>query len=282
MAGERIAGAIRVLTWNVHACVGTDGRFDVARVAAVIRGLEPDIAAIQEVDSRDHVAGALDTFDCLRREVGAYAAEAKTIAGEGGEFGHMIASRWPLLESAVHDVSSPRRQPRQIIEATIETPAGPVRVVAAHLGLRRGERRRQIHALREIVERGPNLPLLLMGDFNEWHRRGAAHRALADIVGIGPTPATFPSALPVLPLDKITCRPIGSILRLWTVRAARAASDHLPLVADVRWPEARAEALPARREAAPASPAAGRLTALVRRSRATALSIMRAGPREPA
>ncbi len=41
--------AIRALTWNIHGFLGQDGRFDPERVHRIIRSLNPDIAAIQEV-----------------------------------------------------------------------------------------------------------------------------------------------------------------------------------------------------------------------------------------
>jgi endonuclease/exonuclease/phosphatase family metal-dependent hydrolase len=43
---------VRIVSYNIHGCVGTDGRRDAERVAAVLEALAPDVVALQEVDSR--------------------------------------------------------------------------------------------------------------------------------------------------------------------------------------------------------------------------------------
>ena len=113
--------SLRVVTWNVHACVGGDGKFDPDRVASIVRGLSPDIVALQEVEARRHLTRGLDLFAFLREGVGGYAAEARTILTEEGDYGHMVLSRWPLRHVRAHDISVAGREPRGIIEA--ETPS---------------------------------------------------------------------------------------------------------------------------------------------------------------
>ena len=39
---------MRVATYNVHSCIGGDGRHDPERVATVIAELNADIVALQE------------------------------------------------------------------------------------------------------------------------------------------------------------------------------------------------------------------------------------------
>ena len=107
---------------------------------------EPDIVALQEVDSRGRDPTNLP-LEALKLALGGHAAEARTIVAEDGHYGHVLISRWPLEQIALHDVSIARREPRCAIDAVIRSPRGGFRVIATHLGLGLGERRRQIARL---------------------------------------------------------------------------------------------------------------------------------------
>src|SRR5690606_18654918 len=120
-------GRIRVLTWNVHSCIGTDRRFDPERVKSVIKVIDPDIAALQEVDSRRDLR---DGFDLLGNTLGSHSAEVRTVRTPDGDYGHMLLSRWEITSWIHHDISFTRREPRSLIEASIATDAGTIRVLA--------------------------------------------------------------------------------------------------------------------------------------------------------
>ena len=49
MAEAPAAHEIVVATYNIHGCVGTDKRFDIGRIAAVIEEVGADVVAMQEV-----------------------------------------------------------------------------------------------------------------------------------------------------------------------------------------------------------------------------------------
>ncbi len=227
---------LRALTWNIHACVGSDGRHDVARVGEVVRAAAPDIAAFQEVDSRRPSAGTGEVYDVLRTQVGDHGHDAWSISGEDGRYGQILASRFPLEDKQVHDISVPGREPRKVMSATVQLPTARLRIVATHLGLRRGERRRQLTALKDIVCAEPATPLLLLGDFNEWFWPRRTQRQVFDLLGAWTRHATFPSRVPLFPLDRICCRPGDLLARTWTRPQARAASDHLPVLAELALP----------------------------------------------
>ncbi len=227
---------LRVLTWNVHACVGTDGRHDVARVGAQVRALAPDIAAFQEVDSRRPLEDAVAVHDSLRAAVGDHGHDAWSISGADGRYGQILASRFPLQDREVHDISVPGREPRKVMTARTRLPTATLRIIATHLGLRRGERRHQLKALREIVCADLSMPLLLLGDFNEWCLPGRAYRDLAELFEARSGQASFPARLPLFALDRVWCRPGHLLTRSWAVREARPASDHLPVVAELDLP----------------------------------------------
>lgn len=226
---------LRIVTWNVHGCVGRDGRYDPERVARHIEALRPDIAALQEVDSRRHREPGEDPFDLLARRVGDHGRHAPAITTALGRYGQLLASRWPLTDSTIHDVSVDGREPRKIIEAKVNPGGAPIRILATHLGLKNRERRIQLSWLRDIVLAGdPGLTTVVMGDFNDWRRRGAVHRSLSDILHGSSSHATFPSVLPIVPLDRIFWHPAPTMIRSWRVGDCRHASDHVPVAADLR------------------------------------------------
>lgn len=224
---------LRALTWNVHGCVGRDGRHDIERIGAWVNLLAPDLAAFQEVDSRRKAAGGPETYDHLLQQVGDHGHEAWALSGADGRYGQMLASRFPLDDRQVHDISVPGREPRKVMEARMRLPRATLRVIATHLGLRRGERTRQVALLREIVMADPSAPTVLLGDFNEWRRVRSAREGLADLFDAWTGHASFPSRFPVLPLDRIWCR-AGSVLAASRAASeAHMASDHLPIVAEL-------------------------------------------------
>jgi endonuclease/exonuclease/phosphatase family metal-dependent hydrolase len=230
------------MTWNIHAGIGLDGRYDLSRVVALAGRHAPDIVALQEVEARGHT-DRVHPFGLLREALGSQALEARTIVAEDGYYGHMLVSRWPILDSALHDLRFPGREPRCAISATVATPAGPLRVISAHFGLGLRERHWQATRLAALA-RGTHDPLAVMGDFNEWAWRGAVHRAFAPVLPVRTRHCTFPARSPFLALDRIYCRPRELLVRSWTDPTARKASDHLPVVAELalppdRWDEGR-------------------------------------------
>jgi endonuclease/exonuclease/phosphatase family metal-dependent hydrolase len=227
---------LRALTWNIHACVGADGRHDMARVGAAVSALAPDIAAFQEVDSRRPAPGAGRVYDTLRAQVGDHGHDAWSISSSDGHYGQILASRFPMEDRQVHDISVAGREPRKVMTARIRLPAARLRVVATHLGLSRHERRQQVAALRQIVAADRSEPLLLLGDFNEWFRPHHTQRDLFALVGAWTRHASFPARLPLFALDRICCRPGGLLARSRAVHEAHAASDHLPVLAELALP----------------------------------------------
>lgn len=251
---------LRAMSWNIHAGIGGDGRYDLGRVLGLIRRHRPDLLAVQEIDSRPCGRSAC-AFDTLREAFGGHAIAAETMRGGEGAYGHMLLSRWPFQEADTHDLSVEGREPRQAIAARLRMPGGAsLGVVAAHLGLRWRERGQQARRMAALV-RGMPGPVVVMGDFNDWSWGGPVWRALAPLLPARTRHRTFPARLPLLRLDEIFCRPAQLLGRSWVDREAAIASDHLPVLAELHVGAAR-HAGPARQggQEAP-QPAPGRLAA---------------------
>lgn len=222
---------IRMVTWNIHGFLGQDGRFDPDRVFRIVEALKPDIAAVQEVIGPD---AGVDGFALLRAAVpGARAIAANVNRRIKGLYGQLLLTRFPVRHAVKVDLSVPGREPRRAIDAVIETPGTPLRVIATHLGLAGAERRAQVGALCGLVGARPDLDTVLLGDINDWRGGGLAERQLSPLLGPGTRHRTFPAAWPVFPLDRIWVRPTARLIAADVFRAAGLASDHLPLVADL-------------------------------------------------
>ncbi|MCF8478286.1 MAG: endonuclease/exonuclease/phosphatase family protein [Pseudolabrys sp.] len=226
------AGTVRVMTWNIYGAVGRNPRFDLLRVVDLIRRWDPDIVALQEVDSRRALAGGANPFDYLTGAVGLYGIGARSVTGADGDYGQMLISRWPVKAHEIHDISFGEREPRRAIRAEVETPHGLLTVVATHLGLSIRERRRQAGLLRDLA--GGESPVVMAGDFNDWFWPGSVRSVLSRVLRGRTRFRTFPAAFPLLRLDRIYCRPREALIAGFVDRTARALSDHLPVIADLK------------------------------------------------
>jgi endonuclease/exonuclease/phosphatase family metal-dependent hydrolase len=242
---SRSATTIRVLTWNVHGCVGRDGVCDPDRVARVLEAAQPDISALQEIDSRTRAA-ARDPFSYFGDLFGWTTVSARTLSARDGHYGHVILSRWPIESLGEVDLSVRWREPRKAIVGAIDSPAGRIGVIAAHLGLLPFERRRQFARLKERVAAIVDRPLIVLGDFNDFPGRGLAERSLTPPLEPAPSLPTYPSRLPLLPLDRIWFSDPLELVTIATLNDAQGVSDHLPLLASLRWRQSNASSEPKR------------------------------------
>lgn len=234
--------AVTVATYNIHSCVGLDRRCDPDRIVAVIREIDADIIALQEVDARRRRRRRnwVDQFEYLIEATGLQGIAGRSLVQHSGSFGNALLSRWPIGEFRRLDISFGNwREPRGAIDAQIHTAAGPVRVVATHLGLSLRERQSQVAALLDALDStGGGEDCVLLGDLNEWRRWGGSLRPLMERMQVSPLQPTFPAWRPMLPLDRIFTSGGTRFGDLEVHRSplSRLASDHLPLKAVIERP----------------------------------------------
>jgi len=242
-------GFFAVATYNVHRWTGRSGRNtpDPARAGYVISELDADVIALQEVLRPTN--GGDDPLVGLAEALGLHLAFAATRAHRRGELGNAILSRWPIASASMVDLSFSRLERRVAVAAQLQPPGPgePVGVVATHLALGDRTRHRQVRSLLEHAHFQAG-PAVLLGDMNAW-RDCSATRALDDEFRSHHNldwPASFPSARPVLSLDRIYARR-AQVVEIGThqSQAARRASDHLPVVARIAFGEAAADVEPA-------------------------------------
>lgn len=230
---------LRVASYNVHACVGRDGRHDPDRVATVIGELNADVVALQEftypasvaLDTRTPVVlTTLDRYECAlgptRQRTGRTVTEC---------FGNALLTRHPIVEVHRIDLSMERREARGALAATIDVGGTRLHVLATHLGLRIHERRFQVRQILDYLDSVRNTSVVVLGDFNDWLPGRSAAHVLDRRLGRPPRPATFPVFWPVVALDRIWVQPRRALRRVavHATPTARAASDHFPVVAEL-------------------------------------------------
>jgi len=228
---------VRIATYNVHKCRGLDRRTSPERIGEVIRELDADVIAIQEIlDVRDH-----GPYDQARR-IGELLHEYRWCFGanrelRGGAYGNMTLTRLPFGTCQNYDITWRKRERRGCLRTDIQVGESLLHIFNVHLGTSFVERRHQARKLlTDAVLKRANLsgPRVVLGDFNEWTRGLASRLMGTEFEAVKPRGRTYPGVLPVLHLDHFYYDKQLKVrsVKLHRSRTALVASDHLPLVAE--------------------------------------------------
>ncbi|HEY6632416.1 MAG TPA: endonuclease/exonuclease/phosphatase family protein [Rhizobiaceae bacterium] len=230
-----------VASYNIHKCVGTDGRFDPARIVSVIAELDADVVAIQEADKRFGRRHGLLDIKALQKQTGLSLIPTSERPDGHGWHGNALLLRKGKVRD-MRRLALPGAEPRGALVVDIELPAGPLRLVAAHLGLLRRSRRWQVRSILDAINEGPPMPTLLVGDFNEWRpgRKSSLHELRPVFGPLVHAHFSFPSYFPVVALDRVIGSPgLVTAMEVHDSELAQVASDHLPLKATIDIPAAQ-------------------------------------------
>jgi endonuclease/exonuclease/phosphatase family metal-dependent hydrolase len=234
---------IRIVTYNIHKCRGLDRRISPSRIAEVLRKLNADCIALQEVvrssetadgNQAQFIATTLKEYDVVfgpNRPLGK------------GDYGNATLSRLPVEYAENYNLTCGRLEPRGCLRTDLRLPNGQLlHFFNVHLGTSFTERRLQgakllsESLLRNAAHTGPRL---IVGDFNEWSRGLTTKSMAQEFRSVDPREhrrraKTYPGVFPILHLDHIYYDHALELKKFRVVRTARAliASDHLPLVAD--------------------------------------------------
>ena len=227
---------MRVATYNVHKFRGIDGRTRPERIASVIRALDADVIALQEIYE--------DQAHFLAAELGYQCRFGENRRNKARPYGNAILSRLSFGTVKNYDLTHGRRERRGILRSDVRVSDRTVHIFNVHLGTAFMERRyqgRELLSERVLSQLGLTGPRIILGDFNEWTRGlctqvMSARFAAADLKKFRGSARTYPGFLPMLNLDHIYYDRSVELqsLTLHRSRIALVASDHLPLIADFR------------------------------------------------
>jgi len=266
---------MRLLSWNVQWCRGLDERVDPGRIAEVTRLADPDVVCLQEIARNfPEMAGSSgeDQVEVLQRELPGYQAffaAGVDLPGKNArrQFGNLVLSRLPVGRVLRHQLPWPAlpdacSMPRVAVEAVVEAPFGPLRVLSTHLEYySKGHRHAQVARLLELHREAGGVHLkvdepgsyeshtratsaLICGDFNlppddaQYHQMldGDFADAWAELNPGKPRQATFHLYDGETPYccDYIFVT-ADLVPRLKSIRidTATRASDHQPVILDL-------------------------------------------------
>jgi len=242
------SNTLRVMTYNIHSCIGLDGKLSPERIGRVIARYHPDIVALQEVDVGRARTGRVDQAEAIARFLNMeyYFHPAMRVAGE--LYGDCILSRLPvrlikadLLPSMP---SSTGLEPRGALWVSLDCAGTRVHLLNTHLGLKGREKLHQIYALlgrQWLGAISPDEPVIFCGDLNAiprspvWRQCRERFRDV-QLDGRSSMPqATWFGYYPMVRIDHIF---VSAPIEVGRVEVpndylALLASDHRPLLAEL-------------------------------------------------
>jgi endonuclease/exonuclease/phosphatase family metal-dependent hydrolase len=240
---------LRVMTYNVHSCVGMDGKLDAQRIARVIARARPDVVALQELDVGRARTGSMDQAHRIAHHLEMEFHFHPAMHLEEERYGDAILTHLPMRlvkAGALPGLpDKPRLEPRGALWVAVELDGQEIQVLNTHLGLLRRERIAQVEALlgpEWLGHRQCRAPVVFCGDLNALPSSpvcGRLKRRLADVqdLAAGHRPrGTFSSRMPNLRIDHVFVSTAVEVtgIEVGDSELARVASDHLPLVAELR------------------------------------------------
>src|SRR5918996_2103184 len=170
---ETTPSLLSVVSYNIHQCVGLDGRRDATRIAGILKGLNADIIGLQEVHSAHD--GTFEAYQMryLAETTGYHVVSGPNVTKSNSEYGNVLLTRHSVARVRRLDLSVPGREARGAIDADISVGDCVVRVIVSHLGLGVRERRYQTKRLLELLVQERPCPTIALLDMNEWFPFGA-------------------------------------------------------------------------------------------------------------
>jgi endonuclease/exonuclease/phosphatase family metal-dependent hydrolase len=237
--------SIRIVTYNIHKCRGMDRQVRPERIARVLRELDADVIALQEVIAEEHGSAEQNQAQFIADVLGGYGVHfGEARLHLGAPYGNAILSRVPVVKTQTYDLTRHGRERRGCLRVDIQCGRQLLHVFDVHLGTSFFERRHQGRRMISTDVLGSselNAPTIVVGDFNEW-TRGLATRLMSTRYSSVEARLhlqrrkTYPGFMPVLHLDHFYFDERLELVKAKLVRTKMAlvASDHLPIVAEFK------------------------------------------------
>lgn len=231
------------MTYNVHSCVGTDGKLDPNRIAEVIARSRADVVALQELDVCQKRTDGVNQPQWLAERLEMFVHFTAARRCDEGHYGNAVLSRYPL--SVVLEGGLPRRtgEPRAVQWVKVSIGELTLNVMNTHLSIHFRERLLQVQQLRGsewIANSESHSPLVVCGDLNASQFSPVYRGLRRDLVDAqrangARAVATWPSRRPLFRIDHLfTSKSIAvAHCEVRRDRLTMLASDHLPLLAEL-------------------------------------------------
>lgn len=227
---------MRIMTYNIHSGKDIQGNHSLDRVSKLIKDEHIAVAGLNEIETLSPRTRFSNQPKVLARARDMLYCYGPTLRlGPIGFFGNALVSRYPII--AYENINLPgstRWERRCCLKAVLRVPEGYLTVLSTHLTLNSADRRAQVETLAGLVKREGN-PVILLGDFNcgtaELQPIGDIMVDAGERFGSG---CTYPYGSPSHRIDYIFISPRITCTNLYIPNCD--ASDHLPVIADLRLP----------------------------------------------
>ncbi len=230
-----------ILTYNIHKGFRITGwTYILDELREAIRSSGADIVFLQEVLGQHVDIKETNQYEYLADSIWSHFSYGKNALYDEGHHGNAILSKFPILVEDNLDISTNTLERRGVLYGRIALPNSTrsIHLFCTHLNLFENSRKYQLKKLAEFVQSRTDHadPLIIAGDFNDWSE--TASEELMGALGVTETSLhlhgrhakTFPSILPVLPLDRIYVRNLKTISSEVLFQNHRTKlSDHLPI-----------------------------------------------------
>ncbi|WP_430442656.1 endonuclease/exonuclease/phosphatase family protein [Sphingorhabdus contaminans] len=227
---------VKVASYNIRKAVGLDQRRNPDRIVRVLKEIDADIIALQEVDRRFGARVSALPLAMLEAETPWMPVPLHFRPAAIGWHGSAILVRKGIEVRHAEPIEMPTLEPRGAVMAELSVAGHALRVIGVHLDLSGLWRRKQVRALLAAIDSCPRLmPTVMMGDFNQWSDSGALSELAFHHHRLVQTPKSFHTARPVARLDRII---VSHEVRVTAADChvsplSKQASDHLPIWAAI-------------------------------------------------
>jgi endonuclease/exonuclease/phosphatase family metal-dependent hydrolase len=233
----------RVMTYNAHSCVGTDGTLSPGRIAEVIARANADVVALQELDTGQSRSASVHQPEWLAEQLGMFVHFTPARRCNEGHYGNALLTRHPFTVLSEGGLQRRYDEERAVQWLKIHIAGLEVSVLNTHLSVRFRDRLLQIEELlgtEWLAQAESHVPLVLCGDLNSSRFSPVYRRLAKDMVDAQCTNGkralpTWPSRWPLFRIDHLFTSRSIRVIRCGVLRDSLSmlASDHLPLVAEL-------------------------------------------------
>ena len=238
---------LRIMSYNVHSCVGMDSRIAPERIARIIARYRPDVVALQEIDVGKARTLGMDQAELIARELQMQVHFHPAMQLEEEEYGNAILTHKHIKQTRKGSLGTgsvrPAGEPRGVQWLTLDVDGLEVQILNTHLGLFAAQRKVQVAELmseRWLGHAECQGPTILCGDFNSTPGSQTL-QAFNSVLTNAQTLAgvkwlnTFAGRLPTICIDHVLVRNVSTVCDVFVANTemTRVASDHLPLVVDI-------------------------------------------------